>query len=411
MKNSCLSLLFCLLSYLSFAGGFQVNLQGQKQTGMGHCGTGLRLDAASILFNPGAVCFADSMSSIYAGASFIIPHTTYLELFPGTYTTSTELHIGTPFTLYTAIKLKRNKNIFLGGGIYTPFGSRNQWPDDWKGQFLIREIELKTIFIQPTMSYRVNEKLGIGGGPIFATGGFVLRKAIPVQDSSGFYGEGLLEGNATGFGFNAGIYFQASEKISFGLDYRSSVKVNVKDGSANFSVPASLKDYFPVTTFNSQIKLPQVITLGSGFCVNEKLKLALDINYVGWSSYDTLRIDFKDTTVKLQNIRSAREYKNVFIFRAGVQYKAGKIFLLRFGAYFDMSPAPDGYLTPETPDQNKIGITTGGTIMISEKFNFDFSFLYIEGIKRTDTNIETQFGGTYKSRAFVPGFSVEYNFW
>ena len=76
-----------------------------------------------------------------------------------------------------------------------------------------------------------------------------------------------------------------------------------------------------------------------------------------------------------------------------------------------MSPAPDGYLTPETPDQNKIGITTGGTINISEKFNFDFSFLYIEGMQRTDTNIETQFGGTYKSRAFVPGFSVEYMFW
>lgn len=409
-KITCSTLLF-FASLYSFGGGFQVNLQGQKQTGMGHCGTGLRLDASSILFNPGAVCFADSSSSIYAGANFIVPRTTYLELYPGMYTANTELHIGTPFTLYAAFKLKKNKNIFVGGGIYTPFGSRNQWPDDWKGQFLIREIELKTIFIQPTISYRLNEKIGIGAGPVFATGGFALRKAIPVQDTFGFYGEGVLEGSAIGFGFNFGAYFQLNEKISFGLNYRSPVKVNVNSGSANFSVPASLAEYFPATTFSSQIKLPQVITVGSGISVGSKLKLAVDINYVGWNSYDTLRIDFKDTTEKLQNIRSPRSYKNSFIFRAGMQYKAGKLITLRLGAYYDMSPAPDGYLTPETPDQDKIGITGGGTIAISEKFNLDFSFLYIEGIKRTDTNIETQFGGTYKSRAFVPGFALEYMFW
>ncbi|MEW6468540.1 MAG: outer membrane protein transport protein [Bacteroidota bacterium] len=412
MVRLFLSILFSILSLsCCLAGGFQVNLQGQKQSGMGHCGTGLRLDASSMLFNPGAVCFADSISSIYGGASFIVPRTTYLEPFPGTYTANTELHIGTPFTLYAAFRLKNAKNIFIGGGIYTPFGSRNQWPDDWKGQFLIREIELKTVFIQPTVSYRISEKLGIGFGPVFATGGFSLRKAIPVQDTLGFYGEGLLEGKAMGFGFNAGLYFQANERLSMGLDYRSAVSVNVKDGPANFSVPQSLKDYFPSTVFSSRIKLPQVITLGFGYCPNGKLKLALDLNYIGWSSYDTLRIDFRDTTAKLQNIRSARQYKDVFIYRIGAQYKVGKGVWVRMGAYFDTSPAPAGYLTPETPDQHKIGITSGVTLMLSEKFNLDFSFLYIEGIQRTDTNLETQFGGTYKSRAFVPGFALEYQFW
>jgi hypothetical protein len=46
---------YCLLptSYC-FAGGFQINLQGQKQTGMGHTGTGLLLDGAPLFFNPGA---------------------------------------------------------------------------------------------------------------------------------------------------------------------------------------------------------------------------------------------------------------------------------------------------------------------------------------------------------------------
>jgi hypothetical protein len=40
----------------------------------------------------------------------------------------------------------------------------------------------------------------------------------------------------------------------------------------------------------------------------------------------------------------------------------------------------------------------------------DASLLYIEGMKRTDTNLETDFGGTFKSKAVVPGVSLEWNF-
>ena len=406
MKKICASFLMFVSAYC-FAGGFQVNLQGQKQTGMGHTGTGLLTDAASILFNPGAVSFLDSVRSVSFGSSFIIPRTEYLESSPGIYTAQIEPHIGTPFTIYAAFKTKKWSNIYFGLGIYTPFGSRVQWPDDWKGQFLMREIDLKTIFIQPTVSWKINKKWGIGGGPILATGSFSLRRAVPVQDTAGNYGEGILEGKANGFGFNAGIYFRPNEKLSFGIDYRSQVKVSVKNGNASFTVPSSLEQYFPNTNFNSAIKLPQTITIGSGYHVNKKLTLALDVNYVGWKCYDTLRIDFKDTTSKLQNIRSARMYKNVFIYRVGAQYVLSKMVDARLGAYFDSSPVSAGYLTPETPDANKVGITAGTTIHISDKVNLDLSLLYIEAMKRSDTNIETHFSGTYKTRAVAPGFALE----
>src|ERR1043166_3084072 len=139
-----LILLLAPISVAVHAGGFQVNLQGQKQTGMGHTGTGLLQDASSILFNPGAVTFLDSVNNIILGSSFIIPRTQYLEPSPGIYTEELVPHIGTPFTAYAAFKLQRHATFYYGIGIYTPFGSRVQWPDDWKGQFLIREIDLKT---------------------------------------------------------------------------------------------------------------------------------------------------------------------------------------------------------------------------------------------------------------------------
>ncbi len=409
-KNIALLIIFISGSTILFAGGFQVNLQGQKQAGMGHTGTGLVLDNATVFFNPGGVAFLDSMRGISFGASFIFPKTIYLEPYPGSYTTTIQPHIGTPISLYAVFKFKKMDKLSASLGIYNPFGSRLQWPDDWKGQFLIREIDLKTFFIQPTLSYKLNEKLGIGIGFVYATGDFTLSKGFPKQDSVGNYGEAKLIGKASGYGFNAGVYFKATEKFSIGIDYRSQVTAKVKGGSANFTTPAALAEYFPSTTFTTQLKLPQVVALGFGYALNSKIKLAVDINYIGWKSYDSLIIDFAQNTDKLADLHSARMYKNVFIFRVGEQYKVNDKWTVRMGAYYDMTPVQAGYLTPETPDVNKIGITSGASYRITKKIHLDVSFLYIEGMKRTDTNIETQFGGTYKSRAFVPGFSFEYCF-
>lgn len=411
MKKLSLLLFVLTLSTAGvFAGGFQINLQGQKQTGMGHTGTGLLLDNASILFNPGAVSFLDSLRGISLGASFIMPRMTYLEPSPGIYTANTVKHTGTPFTLYAVVKFKKTAKWNAGLGVYTPFGSRLQWPDDWKGQFLIREIDLQTIFIQPTASYKLNDKLGIGIGFIYATGSFSLRKGIPVQDSTGAYGEASLKGKASGYGFNAGIYFKANDKFSLGLDYRSQVAVKIAGGTADFTVPSSLADYFPTTTFSTQINLPQTISLGAGYKVNDKLTMALDVNFVGWKSYDSLVIDFVDNTEKLADVHSPKMYHNALIYRLGAQFKLNDKWTTRLGAYFDSSPVKNGYVAPESPDANKIGITAGATFKVTKTIHLDASLLYIEGLKRTDTNLESQFGGTYKSKAVVPGISLEWMF-
>lgn len=408
-KLSLLAIIVLVSSSTLLAGGFQINLQGQKQTGMGHAGTGLCLDNASILFNPGALSFLDSLKGIYIGASFIMPKSTYAD-YATRYVAHPVKHVGTPFTLYANYQFKKAKKLQCGLGIYTPFGSKVQWEDDWKGQFLIREINLKTIFIQPTVSYKIHEKIGIGVGFVYATGSFALRKGVPLQDSSGNYGEANLEGKASGYGFNAGIYFKANDKFSIGIDYRSEVKVSVASGTADFETPSSLDYKFPTTTFSTQLRLPQVATLGLGYSINNKFKLAFDINFVGWKSYDSLIIDFADNTDALKDVHSARMYKNAYIFRLGAQYKLNEKWTVRLGTYYDMTPVQAGYLTPETPDADKLGITAGASFNITKKIHIDASFLYIEGKKRTDTNLETDFTGTYKTRALVPGVSLEYVF-
>lgn len=398
-----------LFTFQMFAGGFQVNLQGQKQTGMGHAGIGLALDNAALVFNPGALIFVDSLGSFSAGASFIIPRTVFLDP-NSTYVAQTINHTGTPLSVYANFKIKKNSPLTFGFGLYNPFGSRVQWEDDWKGQFLLREISLKTFFYQPTLSYKITEKLGIGVGYIFANGDFSLRKGVPIQDSLGNYGEATLAGKATGKGFNAGVYYKLNEKFSVGLNYRSAVKVKVENGTADFSSAQTVSQYFQDSTFNTQLNLPFMASIGLGYHLNNKVKIALDINYVGWKSYDSLNIDFAKNSDKLADVASPRLYKNTFIFRTGLQYQISEIFCIRAGAYYDQSPVKNGYLTPETPDSDKIGVSTGFSIAFKKWLYIDASLLYVEGLKRTDTNIETQFEATYKTKAVIPGINVGIKF-
>ncbi len=408
-KIKILFLINVLFAFQLFAGGFQVNLQGQKQTGMGHAGIGLPLDNAALVFNPGALIFVDSLGSFSAGASFIIPRTVFLDP-NSTYVAQTVNHTGTPLSVYANFKFKKNSPLTFGFGLYNPFGSRVQWEDDWKGQFLLREISLKTFFYQPTLSYKITEKLGIGLGYIFANGDFSLRKGIPIQDSLGNYGEATLAGKASGQGFNAGVYYKLNDKFSLGLNYRSAVKVKVENGTADFSSAQTVSQYFQDSTFNTQLNLPYMASIGLGYHLNEKMKIALDINYVGWKSYDSLNIDFAKNSDKLADVASPRLYKNTFIFRTGLQYMISEIFCIRAGAYYDQSPVNDGYLTPETPDSDKIGVSTGFSIAFKKWLYIDASLLYVEGLKRTDTNLETQFEATYKTKAVIPGVNIGIKF-
>ena len=209
---------------------------------------------------------------------------------------------------------------------------------------------------------------------------------------------------------NAGIYFRPVKKLSLGISYRSRVTMRVKKGDAEFSVPGYLSDYFPATSFDANLNLPKVFNFGIGYHLNEKLKLAIDLNWIGWSAYDSLQINFKDNTDKLEDISSARKYKDVFIFRLGGEYKLCHRMAVRAGGYYDMSPVPDGYVTPESPDANRIGITLGTSIVINSHLTIDASILYNETSERTGTNLETQFGGTFKTKTIVPGIGIEYEF-
>ena len=382
-----------------------------RQLGMGHTGTSMVHGASCSFFNPGGLSFVNSRFDIDVSAHFLFARTTYSELAPGQYYTSNVPGVGTPFSAYAMWKPAADSKLAIGFGVYTPFGSRVRYEDDWKGQFLLREMSLKTFYYQPTVSYKIGDKIGVGAGLVIASGDFTLRRGVPVQGQDEAYGEATLSGGAMAFGYNAGVFYDLNDRWDIGVSFRSGVTVQVDDGMASFVVPSALEEFFPSGTFKAGLNLPYTGSLGISYTsVSEKFKIALDVNMVGWKAYDSLVIDFDQNTDKLDDLRSARHYENSPILRLGAEYYVNDNWTARVGGYYDMTPVQDGYLTPETPDANKWGITAGASLQTESGFGADLAVLFIEGTRREDTNLETQFSGSWKARALSVGVGLHYKF-
>jgi long-chain fatty acid transport protein len=425
MKHKVSLLAMCLAGHQLLAGGYQVALQGQRQIGMGHTGTALAYDASSIFFNPGGLVFT-KMNNITMGGSFIRSRVKYLAPqetnAPSNYTAMTESPMGTPFTFYASWGPK-DSDLKFGLGAYTPYGSSVKWADNWKGYSVLQELKLQSIFIQPTVSYKIG-KLGIGAGLVYAIGSVNLRRGIGSLASSSGYSQAELDGSATGMGFNAGLHYEASEKLTIGLAYRSKVEMKVDGGDATFTVPSSATGtlgLFPATgktTFDATLPLPANLSVGLGYKVSDKLTLALDYNYVFWSAYKELKFDYADNVNGSKTTVSPRNYQDASIIRVGAEYMATEKLAVRAGYYYDQSPVKDGYMTPETPDANRNCFTLGLGYRFSDKFSADASFLFIEGTEREQTQADVTAAGTqddvlpgtYKLRVLVPGISLSYKF-
>ena len=394
-----------LIPHFSYSQGFQVNFQGQKQQAMGCAGTALQTDGASLFFNPGASAFAKE-NSVNVATTPIFANVMYIDSATND-VYRTENPVGTPFSAYGLFQLKKDGKLKLGIAAYTPFGSTVQWEKNWIGRFAITRLELKAIFIQPTISYRISDKIGVGAGFVYSTGNVNLQKDIPVQFEDGTFAKAELAGKAQGFGYNLGVQINATEKLGIGLNFRSKVQMNLNNGKATFTVPEGLDPNFPDGKFVGSLPLPQVTTLGLSYKLNDKWAFVLDINHVAWKAYDTLAFDYEVNTTSLLDTKSARNYKNIVAFRAGASYKVMKNLEVRFGGGYGLTPVQDGYVTPETPDGKRAYGTFGLGYELGEHFAIDASCYYTQ-ITRADINKETNLSGTFTTKAIAAGIGFIY---
>ncbi len=408
--------LLALAGSTAFAGGYRVSIQGQKQLAMGHTGVAVVNSAEVAFFNPAGMVYLDKKFNLSVGGNALFANVKFQN---STYNwTAESKNVGTPFSVYATYKL--NDWLTAGLAVYTPYGSAVDWDQDWEGAHLVNNIDLQAIFVQPSISVRVGEHFSVGGGPIFATGSVNFNRNLSVNpllsDAEGNPTDVTLDAKGiTAWGYTAGFMFNPTDKLRIGMNYRSEIIMEARDGDAIYNDTPTFNP-LANTTFNADLPLPAELTVGLSYQVTDKWLLAFDYNRTMWSAYEALDVTFGNGTESL----NPRNYQNVSTYRVGTQYKANDKFTFRAGWYFDESPVQDGYFAPETPRNDSMGYTGGLTYQVNSKLGVDFSFLYLHfdeidnSYNHSTDPISGQpnpdFGGTYKSVVFSPGIGITYGF-
>jgi long-chain fatty acid transport protein len=413
MKKFCsLTATALVASSMAFGGSFQLNLQGIRQTAMGGTGVAWPWDASTIFYNPGGLSRLKGIQA-YGSVNFVTPNIRFVQTPTGGYMGETESHTSTPFAVYVGGPIKKDSKIGVGVGVYTPFGSSVNWGNNWTGRYVVESISLQSIFIQPTVSYAINDMISVGAGFVYAFGHVDIDKAIPLQDLNGNDGQANIKGKANGLGFNLGVQIKATEDLQFGVSYRSKVKMKIDDGTATFTVPQSVAGNFPAggaTGFSSQLPLPEILTIGVGYRPVSDLMFQADVVVAGWKTYDSLSFDFVENTAALKDTHDPRSYKNTVAFRLGAHYDINKEFAVMVGGAYDPTPTQKNLLSPDAVDANRLTLSCGATYQPLPKLSIMAALNYTTTPKRSVTYDPANLTGAYQIKSLLPAIGISYTF-
>ncbi|MDL2256165.1 outer membrane protein transport protein, partial [Parabacteroides sp. OttesenSCG-928-G06] len=443
MKKIIMLVSLCVLPFTyAAAEGYQVNSLSAKQSGMGHVGAAMKLGAESMHFNPAGLGFLDKTIDLSAGVSGVFSSAKFEN---GTYNHEADNDPSTPIYFYGAFRIYD----FLSAGVSftTPYGSAMNWGKNWQGAGLIQDIALKSYSIQPTLSWKITDRLSIGAGAMIMFGDFELSRALipaggleslrpltayapQIESILDKYKDtpaasATLSGDAgVKVGFNVGAMFDITEQFTLGVSYRSKVGMKVNEGAAemSYSNEAELKGLLEMVnpflpeesrisipaldqgTFEAVLPLPSNFNVGLTYKPNDRWLVSGEVQFVGWSAYDELNVEFTQGAIKGYSINAKKDYVNTRIYRLGGQFAATERFDLRLGAYYDESPVKDNFLNPETPSMDKLGLTAGMSFRPLQSLSVDLALAYVTGFGRDGSyplNLVQSFSGHYDVSAFT----------
>ena len=88
-------------------------------------------------------------------------------------------------------------------------------------------------------------------------------------------------------------------------------------------------------TFHTQLALPTTVTWGVSYRPNDKWRMGVDLQWIGWSAYKDLNVSFNEKELGIKDIYSVKNYSNTLSARFGAEYDALDWLAARVGIYYD----------------------------------------------------------------------------
>lgn len=460
------------LLVLSFAGtlavtgqahgsGFQLLEQNASGLGNAYAGSAaVAEDASTIYFNPAGMAYLPEGKMQVVGALNFVKPSSYFSndgtvLPAGIYNLGGEGGDNGGWNVVPSayFAMPVNDQINIGLGIGAPFGLVTEYDPDWMGRFRAIKSDIKTININPSISYRASDTISLGLGvsaqkvdatfssAFNASGSLcqVLGAALcaPGGALSNLEGKATLEGDDWGYGFNLGAMFQPSPQTRIGLSYRSTIKYTVT-GNATFDRPvvttlgpnnAAANAALAAATydggFKTDVEVPDTAILSAWHQLDDRWEIMGDLSWTGWSSIQVLEFFRTDGPASGTTLSKTEEnWRNTWRVAVGATYKYDDQWKFRGGLAYDQSPV-DGaeYRTPRLPDNNRTWLSVGAQYKPNKDLWFDFGYTYIwvqgmsiddsGGMYPTEAQNVAAYGwlrGSYDNNVNILAAQVTYNF-
>ena len=401
-----------LIQSSAFAAAFEIKETSASLLGSAFAGaTTSTGDISSMHFNPATLSLIDNGEALL-GLSYIIPSLKAenatctgggcMPLKEGNFN-----NIGNnELVPYGYLGYRVNDKIALGLAVTAPWGLSTEYPDDWAGANYAMFSKIQGANINPIVSFQINEKISIAGGPQIQWTKAEISSAIPNIALNELY----VSGNTFGYGWNIGVLLSPTEDLKFGLSYRSKIKVDIDNGSWSSDLLNS------GGSASTTINLPEQVNAGVQYAINPQWSIMGDVQWTRWDRIPNLTVYLDDfgTPGNTNESVTPLDWKNAWFYTIGSTYAMNEKLTLRSGLAFDQTPTPGPETrTPRLPDSDRYWISFGVGYNISNNIDLDLGYtllIFKNASSDLDESDLPEFTADYKGYANLLSAGLTWKF-
>ena len=379
-----------LAAFPARAGGLYANEYGTPE--MGTAGAGAEasaLDASTAIpfYNPAGMTLLKGNQLLLA-AGALLPDIQFAVDPATTFSGGDGGQAGSTVPILTAAYVHSFGERFrLGVALFGTAGAALEYELDWVGRRQAQTSEILALSVSPTVAYRVNDWLSIGGGLNVVTSMLTVEVEGLVPGS-----QIAIDGTDTQVSFNASAMFELSERSRIGISY-------VSETDFDFSGDVTRTPRNLTAPVNTTLTLPDVLRVGLHHGISDTVAL---VGTIGWENWSTLENQY----VSVGEIGTAtlpRNWDDTYRFGAGVHYRISDGWLLRFGATYDTSPTDAEDRTADLPIDRQLRVAAGVQNQRSDSFSWGAQLLYADlGDGEIDSSgVLGNLVGNYSTNAYV----------
>ncbi len=211
-----------------------------------------------------------------------------------------------------------------------------------------------------------------------------------------------FSGSDQGWGFQLALHHQVNERFSWGMNYRSGLKLDYSgDIDYNAGIPGVPDAQFPAS---SSIDFPEHFTIGCEWQATERLSLGLQAQWTRWSVVEQIEIT-SPAGAAIQPVN----WGNGWILSAGGTWTVNEIIDLHFGYMFTESIIEEPFHTPLTGDFDQHFLSAGFTAHHGS-WSYDLAVIHVLEADRTISNSLYGFAGEHESSSWLVNAGATFTF-